>query len=185
LSCALRADDPKDVIEVVRENRHFDVAQCGEDGITESCFTELLADLGMKQDVNSRDNSQVREVRRTKPRAFSFVDDSDSPALDGVSNRRCLAVIEGLWTGAGDERLEVKPASIAETDQFDVPGVDKLLQAIGVGTTPLPAGIEFSRYDVNHYNRVWYSPDDGRPAAGCNEIDHGGAVRDQRDERIS
>jgi len=185
LGGALRADNTKDLIEVVRENRHARLPQSRKHGVGESRFAQRPAYVGMKQDIYCRDNSQAREMRPAKPRALSLVDDGYRPALGGVGNRGCLSVIEGLWRRASNERLEVQPASLAETHDLDVTCIDKFLQAISMVTSPLSARIEFARNDVNRHNRVWQGSDDCRCAASCNQVDHRTGVCDQQDARIS
>jgi hypothetical protein len=153
--------------------------------VGERFVTELEANLGMEQDINRRDDSQAREARCAKPRAFFLIYDSHGPALDGVRNRRRLTVIEGFHSMTGNERFEVLPAGSAEGHNFNVTSINEFLQAIGLETPPLPARMEFTGNDVNRQNPVRHGSNDCWRAAGCKKVDDRTGIGDQWNERIS
>jgi hypothetical protein len=170
---------------VVRKNRHSRVPQRREDRVGEGSVTELEANLGMKKDIDRRDNAQVGEARRANPRALPLIYDGEGPAFGGVCNRRRLTVVEGFLGMSYDKRFKVLPAGVAEEDDFNVPCSNEVLKGICMRVSLLPARVEFTRNDVNHQNPVRHGCDDRWRAAGSNEVDNGAAIGNQWNERVS
>jgi hypothetical protein len=174
------SDQLNNFLVMLREHPHTSVTQGGEDGVADDLLAKLCPHFRMEQDIDGRNQPEVRKADAAKARRLVLVDNGRSVILQSIGDRGCLAVIEGFNCGAGDETLKVPLACVIKSDDVEMPCGHQLLKPIGILSSTRPSCIQLAGNDIDHDDPVWNGLKDRGCTASRKEINDGAGVSDQR-----